>query len=104
MFGLTPQEHGYIYATVVEPLTRLGARVYCFGSRARGDHQPFSDLDLMVEADQELGATIGALQEVLSNSNFPYKVDLVEFCHFAEAYQGGYRHERVPFLSLESIA
>jgi predicted nucleotidyltransferase len=97
MFGLTNGEYDYIRATVVVPLENLGARVYCFGSRARGDHKKFSDLDLMAEADQDLSALIGELQERLTESDFPYKVDLVEFRHYAEAYQAGYQREKVVF-------
>ena len=36
----------------LEPLERLGAKVYCFGSRVRGKGAKYSDLDLMVVADQ----------------------------------------------------
>jgi hypothetical protein len=37
------------------------------------------------------------LQERLTESNFPYKVDLVQFRHFADAYKAGYLNDRVPF-------
>ena len=97
MFGLTNGECDYIRAAVVAPLENLGAWVYCFGSRARGDHKKFSDLDLMAESDQDLSALIGELQERLTESDFPYKVDLVEFRHYAEAYKAGYQREKMVF-------
>jgi predicted nucleotidyltransferase len=97
MFGLTTDEHAFIGSRVVKPLAKNGARVYCFGSRARGTHKQFSDLDLMVEADHDCSALIGELQEQLTESNFPYKVDLVEFQHYAQAYVPGYLLERVLF-------
>lgn len=94
MFGLSPAEYQYIVDTVVAPLEAQGALVFCYGSRARGDHQRFSDLDLMVEATQDLAPLISHLQEQLSNSNFPYKVDLVELRQFADSYKPGYERDR----------
>lgn len=96
-FGLTEEEYQYIRENVVEPLQEKGANIWCFGSRARGDHQDFSDLDLMVESSEDLSKEIGAIQERLSKSNFPYKVDLVQFSEFAESYKDGYFRDRVPF-------
>jgi len=103
MFGLLTSEYDYIHKTVVLPLASLGAKVYCFGSRARGTHSKFSDLDLMIEADNDLSALIGELQEQLTQSDFPYKVDLVEFRHFAEAYKAGYLRERRLFPAQQNI-
>ena len=95
-FGLTTEEYGFIRANVVAPLEAKGAKVFCYGSRARGDQRPFSDLDLMVEADTDLSSLVADLQEMLQNSNFPYKVDLVEYRHFADAYKPGYLKDKIP--------
>ena len=92
-FGLTQSQFEFIESEVVEPLQKSGAKVYVFGSRARGDYKPFSDLDLMVESTQRT-ALIGTLQEKLQESRFPFKVDLVHFSEFAEAYKNGYLKER----------
>lgn len=96
-FGLTTAEYGYITKNVVAPLEDRGGRVFCYGSRARGDHQPFSDLDIMIEADADLSALVSELVEQLSNSNFPYKVDLVELRDFAESYKAGYQRDKRPW-------
>ena len=40
---------------------------------------------------------LGALRERLTESDFPYKVDLVEFRHYAEAYKAGYQREKMVF-------
>ena len=103
MFGLATSEYDYIRKTVVMPLANCDAQVYCFGSRARGDHSRFSDLDLMVESDKDLSNLIGELKERLTESNFPYKVDLVEFRHFAESYKADYLQERKLFPSQPDI-
>ena len=93
-FGLTPDEYDYITEHVIAPLEARGAQVFCYGSRARGDHRRFSDLDLMIEGSEDLSRLVSQLQEQLSESNFPYKVDLVEFRDFADSYKSGYLQDR----------
>lgn len=97
MFGLTPSQYQFIYESVIAPLESKGAIVWCFGSRARGTHKEFSDLDLMVEGPESLRAEIGQIREALSNSNFPYKVDLVLRSDFALSYVPQYESERIRF-------
>lgn len=98
-FGLTDEEHRYIVNTVVLPLESLGASVWCYGSRARGDHKKFSDLDLMIEGvlGSEVEKKVGEIQEALVIGNFPYKVDIVLFNQFAESYKNKYQVEKIKF-------
>lgn len=96
-YGLTDDEYHYILKAVVEPLNQQGAKVYCYGSRARGDYKKFSDLDLMVESAQDVGKVISDIKEALVESSFPYKVDLVQLSEFAESYKQGYFKDRKPF-------
>ncbi len=96
-FGLTQEQSKFIHENVVEPIAKLGGRVFVYGSRARGDHQRFSDLDLMVEFNRPLYPSLAHIQELLQNSNFPYKVDLVPYPEFAEAYKKSYQKDKVPW-------
>lgn len=96
-FGLTDAQYDFIYKTAVEPLEKQGAVVWCFGSRARGNFTAFSDLDLMVESDKDLGREISKVSEVLSNSNFPFKVDIVELRNFATGYLSSFQKERLKY-------
>lgn len=96
-FGLTTDQYQFVVETVVGPLRKQGAKVYCYGSRARGEQQEFSDLDLMVESPDDLSRQIAVFCEDLTSSNFPYKVDLVEFSQFADTYKPGYFKDRVEF-------
>jgi len=98
-FGLTDSEYAFIIQRVVEPLEKLGARVWCFGSRARGDHRPTSDLDLLVDASQDLRGKLFEISEYLIESDFPYKVDLVEEKNLAKSYRAQIERERVPFVA-----
>ncbi len=58
----------------------LGVKVYLFGSRARGEEKPFSDIDLAIvieKENEEVTRRITLLKFVLEEGNFPYEVDLV---------------------------
>lgn len=94
MFGLSSAELKYIIKTVVQPLEEKGYRVYCFGSRARGDFKRFSDLDLLIEG-QENRPSLGEIEEKLINENFPYKIDLVFKGDVAESYREKIEKEKV---------
>lgn len=98
-FGLKPLEYNYIQETVIAPLAALNLKVFCFGSRARGTHSKFSDLDLMIEGTKTKNAEIlkSKIEEVLSNGNFPLKVDLVFIDDFAQSYKDNYLNERKPW-------
>ena len=52
-------------------------RATVFGSRARGDHQPGSDLDLLVEVAGPPGAVHVRLAEAFEESRLPWVVDLL---------------------------
>ncbi len=53
-------------------------KVYLFGSRARGDNSPYSDVDLAFDSTVDIGKELTALKEIIEESSLPYKVDLVE--------------------------
>ncbi|MCB0411435.1 MAG: nucleotidyltransferase domain-containing protein [Bdellovibrionales bacterium] len=98
-FGLTDNEYEYLKETVVFPLQGLGCAVWCYGSRARGDHSKYSDVDMMVEAPKTIDESkvqkqIFEISETLSKSNFPYIVDLVLYSNFAESYKKKYLEEK----------
>lgn len=94
-FGLSFAEYELLGKIVVEPLCAKGAVVWCFGSRARGDHQKFSDIDLMVECSEGLALLLSELKEKIEDSSFPYKVDLVEKSSFASSYLEGFERDKV---------
>jgi predicted nucleotidyltransferase len=96
-FGLTQDQYDFIKGVVALPLQAKGAAVYCYGSRARGDHRPFSDLDLMVESKSPKELGLEAIRDELRDSSFPFKVDLVHLSEFAESYKPSYKKDRVPF-------
>ncbi|WP_198014825.1 nucleotidyltransferase domain-containing protein [Hippea sp. KM1] len=52
--------------------------IYLFGSRARGNNTSFSDVDIGLLASKDISDKMTVLRDVLEESNFPYKVDLVD--------------------------
>lgn len=60
---------------IVAPIAhRYGVeRIYLFGSRARGDNAPGSDIDLRVDRGKARGVALGGLYEDLSEA---FHVDL----------------------------
>ena len=73
------QEHSAIVRAVLCRHLPPGARAFAFGSRAQGGAPPFSDLDLAIECDRPLGLDlIGQIAEAFSESDLPYKVDIVD--------------------------
>lgn len=63
-------------------------KTYVFGSRARGDHKKYSDLDLLVKQDQPLEtAVLVGLKDDFENSDLPFTVDLVEWCKISDDFK-----------------
>lgn len=97
--GLTSAELDFLERELVRPLREAGFSVWCFGSRARGNQRRFSDVDLLVTGAGDPGRIIGAVQERLVESSFPYMVDLVFEEDLAESYRDRVMRERVPVES-----
>lgn len=93
-FGLTNDELNLLRKVVIVPLAQRGAKVWCFGSRATGKNSKHSDIDLMVEASDDLSALIGEVREAIVESSFPYKVDIVDLRHFAHEYRDNFEAEK----------
>ncbi|MBI4430305.1 MAG: nucleotidyltransferase domain-containing protein [Candidatus Omnitrophica bacterium] len=54
--------------------------IYAFGSRVRGNARKASDLDLVVMTDKPLDTLrMADLREAFSESDLPFKVDLVDW-------------------------
>ncbi len=94
-FGLTIEQIQFISNKVVKPLKQHGANIYCYGSRATGRHHKFSDLDIMVESTIDLSTEINYIKEILTNSSFPLKVDIVQLKDFSNSYKKSYEKDKV---------
>jgi type I restriction enzyme S subunit len=62
--------------------------VRAFGSRVTWTAKEFSDLDLAIMTDKPLDfAQIGALQEAFTESDLPFKVDLIDWATIGEGFR-----------------
>ncbi|MFN0071919.1 MAG: nucleotidyltransferase family protein [Chloroflexota bacterium] len=62
--------------------------VWAFGSRARGSAKTYSDLDLAVITDTSLALALSAkLADAFSESDLPYKVDVVDWATASDSFR-----------------
>ncbi|MEI6287579.1 MAG: nucleotidyltransferase domain-containing protein [Bacillota bacterium] len=70
-------ELGKIRAIIGDCLRETNARVYLFGSWARGEARSGSDVDIAVDIAPDHAAKVGQLRECLEDSNVIYNCDIV---------------------------
>jgi predicted nucleotidyltransferase len=96
-FGLEERHWFLVDTLLVKPLLQRGCRVYVFGSRARGDHQRFSDLDVLIEGTVT-AEMLRSIKDALEESNLPIKVDLVRAGDLADSYRTSVERDRTELL------
>lgn len=70
--------------------------VWAFGSRAKWAAKPYSDLDLAVIGDQPLPLAISAaLADDFSDSDLPWKVDVVDWATTSDAFRAIIERDKV---------
>lgn len=97
-FGLSLEDYNLLLDLAIRPLTQHGAEVWIFGSRARGDHKPFSDVDLLYTFSPPAKAPSGLVYDIKTNlaeSRLSLKVDLVDEHQLASSYLQSVLNERV---------
>ena len=90
MINLEPEHRSIVLRILNELVPTSEVRV--FGSRADGAAKPYSDLDLVVMTTQPLGPVLADLTSAFSESDLPYKVDVIDWAatqpHFQQIIQG----------------
>jgi len=62
--------------------------VWAFGSRAKWNAKPYSDLDLAIITDHPLPlSTLAALADGFSESNLPWRVDIVDWATTSTSFR-----------------
>lgn len=62
--------------------------VWAFGSRATGCAKKYSDLDLVIITDTPIALSLqAALSEDFSESNLPWKVDILDWSMLSPSFQ-----------------
>lgn len=73
---------------VVNFLKDREVKVILFGSRARGEGLPFSDVDIGIIPSGELSdKELAILRERIEDSNIPYKVEVINFSEVSEGFK-----------------
>jgi len=81
-------DHAKIVADIIARHLPGGVLVRVFGSRAKWSAKPHSDLDLAVKGKGPLpGAVLGDLAEAFSESDLPFRVDVVDWHSVAPSFQ-----------------
>lgn len=89
-----------VRAIVLRGLEGWPAKVWLFGSFARGEERTASDIDIAVEPGPDLPAhLLGEIAEALEESTVPYFVDLVDLRAADEGLRRKVRAEGVPWRS-----
>lgn len=84
--ALTRVESGVVLGILNQIVPDHG--VWVFGSRAGSTTKPFSDLDLVVLGDQALSLqTLANLREAFSESDLPYRVDVVDWASTSDEFR-----------------
>ncbi|MDA8229613.1 MAG: nucleotidyltransferase domain-containing protein [Desulfitobacterium hafniense] len=79
-FGLNEQDLTFIVSTIVQFNEIKKAMI--FGSRAKGNYKPGSDVDIAIFGDDITFDTISRLHAVLEDdSPMPYFFDIVDYSH-----------------------
>lgn len=102
----TSHEYGLKYALASYKLLshlrgRQDFKVFFFGSRAKKNYLPYSDLDLWIEAIPPLlSQDVSRLRENFENSNLAIQVDIVTLEICLPEYKNNILNERQLWLSL----
>ena len=63
-------------------------KVFVFGSRARGDNQHTSDIDIGFIPHGKINRKkVAQLKEAIEDLNIPYKVEIVDFSQASESFR-----------------
>ena len=72
------------------------AKIYLYGSRARGTQREFSDIDLAIDAGKsDKPLRLGEVRSILEATNIPYKIDLVDLNFASPALKNAILQEGV---------
>lgn len=77
-------------------------KVVIFGSRAKANHKPYSDIDLAVQTkEKDVSKRISLFKEDWENSKLPYKVDITPWKELYKGYVSEIRKTKKDFWKPE---
>jgi predicted nucleotidyltransferase len=100
-WGLKFEQYQILMNILIKPLIARKAKLFVFGSRARGDHHPFSDIDILYVENSNLQIPkeiISQIKEDLEDSDLSIKVDLVNYNDLAKSYLQKIDKEKIQII------
>jgi predicted nucleotidyltransferase len=89
-------DHARLLLSILRAHLPPSTQAWVFGSRATGRARRYSDLDLAIDAGRCLTLDeIGRLTEAFSDSDLPYRVDLVDWYDIDDRWRRTIATERV---------
>lgn len=93
------EEHLELVKSILREFLPSNSKVFVFGSRVTGKAQPYSDLDLVIDAGRELTLNESAkLSDAFEESNLPYKIDCVDWHGLADDFRALIERDKVDLL------
>jgi predicted nucleotidyltransferase len=72
------------------------AKIYLFGSRARGTNSERADIDIALDASKPLNRVdIDEVASMFTESNIMYRIDIVDFHHVSKTMQNEIAREKI---------
>jgi predicted nucleotidyltransferase len=63
-------------------------KIYLFGSRARGDYTPWSDIDVALDTGKKIDLyELSIIKEEIEESSIPFTVDVVDMHNISEDFR-----------------
>ena len=105
LFGLDTSVLNQISTLLTQNLqSKKNYLVYVFGSRARGTHRQYSDLDLWIECDPPLtSAEKTNLDDIFEDSDLAITIDIVTPETCLKAYEPQIKNEMKLWFRLPSV-
>ncbi len=92
------------YKIISEIFKDQSFEVLVFGSRVKGNHQKFSDLDLCLKANTSIDLSeMNRFRVSLSESNLPFTVDLVDYSDINNSFKNIIDNEAIDFFRAKPI-
>jgi uncharacterized protein len=95
--------HRRLVLAVLHAHLPAGTAAWVFGSRATGRARRYSDLDIAIDAGRRLSLDETAvLAEAFSESDLPYRVDIVDWQAIDDRFRRLIAAERLPLVDAAS--
>ncbi len=98
MYGLEERHLEFIKKTLKKYVKTPEAKFYIFGSRAKGTHKEYSDIDIAVDSPDFSLNDKTKINSEIENSTFPYEVDIVDLNSINDDFKNIIKDDMILFM------